>query len=154
MTGDISSEPVPIQTKTPRVPKRVVQAIELRISGRVKLWKDAAAQVGMTPEWLSKSLKKPQVRAFYERRCRESIAELGPEAVATLADLMRNGKSEHVRLQAVEQVAKLAGWYPEKNSPLVNVNVVAGEVVGYRIDLTPRHPTIEGLALPTGKVPG
>lgn len=131
-------------TPTRRVPKRIVHAIDLRLTGKVNTWKDAAIQSGVTPEWLSRSLQKVHVKAFLERRSRETIAGLLPQAVATMANLLESD-SDHVRKDVAIHLLRLAGIEPASDgkSPLVNVNVVAGQVVGYQIDLTPKQPVID-----------
>jgi hypothetical protein len=127
-----------------RITKRVQQAIDLLVTGDCDTMKDAAIKVGLHPDYLSRTLKKPQVKAFLERRSRETIAGLLPKAVATLTKLL-NAESEHVQKDVAIHLLRLAGIEPASDgrSPLVNVNVIAGEVVGYRIDLTPKPNVID-----------
>jgi hypothetical protein len=65
---------LPKPDKAKRIPKRIVQAVNLLVSGECRYQKDAAAKVGVTPEYLSRALARPSVRAFHAQRAAESIA--------------------------------------------------------------------------------
>jgi hypothetical protein len=67
--------------------------------------KDAAEAAGMTDHGLREALKKPHVRHFRNERERAYLDRVGWEGVRTAEQLMRNGKSEHVRLDAAKYLA-------------------------------------------------
>lgn len=147
MTDDLPDEIGENPASTRKVPRRVVQALEARLTGRVNTWKAAAELVGIRPEYLSRMLAKGHVRAFYDRRSQEVLRDMRPEAIGVLRELMLNGKSERTRLTATDQAFKLLGMYPRDGAPSVNVNI---EAPGYVIDLVGRRaderapPMIEG----------
>ena len=147
MSGTIPDENGLEPISDRKIPKRVRQAIDARMSGRAGNWKAAAALVGLSPEHLSRMLSKDHVRVFYERRARETLREIGPEAVAVLRDLVTNGKTERTRLAALEQTFRLLGMFPRNDAPNVNINVSPG----YVIDLKGAGgPVIEGHAHDVG----
>lgn len=125
--------------KTKRVSKRLTDAIRLLASGECKTQKAAAERVGMNYTHFCEALRKPHVRVFIERECRESIAS-GTliRARARLHELLDAG-SEHVSLDATKHVLAIAGIKPSPDAQVsVNVDIKAGFV----IDLSePRVPT-------------
>jgi hypothetical protein len=67
--------------------------------------KEAAEAAGMTDHGLREALKKPHVRSFRNERERAYLDRVGWEGVRTAEKLMRDGKSEHVRLDAAKYLA-------------------------------------------------
>lgn len=138
MSDLISDESAPEPVDERKIPKRIRQAIEAKLSGRANNWKSAAALVGISPEHLSRMLARDHVRAFYDRRSRETLRDIGPEAISVLRDLVTNGKTERTRLAALDQTFKLLGMYPRDGAPNVNVNVEGS--AGYVIYLKGDQP--------------
>ncbi|MFK8251786.1 hypothetical protein [Ancylobacter terrae] len=128
------------------IPKRVRHAVELKVTGAVTTWKAAAAKAGLTPEWLSKSLRKPQVAAFYTRRSREVLTDAGPEAVQTVMAIMRDGKTDKIKLEAAEVILRLNAMFPKSDTPVVNLAVTPG----YVIDLSGGDGSHARIAASTG----
>jgi hypothetical protein len=115
-----------------RVPKRIVEAVRLLISGQAQTQRAAAESVGITAGHLCEMLKKPHVRVFMEREARESIARGVMRASARLNQLV-DASSEHVSLDATKHVLGIAGIKPAQDAQVsVNIELKAGWV----IDLT------------------
>jgi hypothetical protein len=130
-----NSAPAPHKpVKSPRIPKRISQAIDMLASGRVRTQKEAAEAVGLTSEHLCRTLAKPHVRGVMHARATENLARGTLRASARVLELM-DASSEHVSLDASKHVLAIGNIRPPETGSSVNVNV--GLSVGYVIDLTP-----------------
>jgi hypothetical protein len=143
MTDDIAK--VEKLAKTPRVSKRLAEAVRLLLTGEVKTQKAAAERVGMNETYLSEALRKPHIRVFVDRRVRESIAKGTMRASARLLELVDAG-SEHVSLDASKHLLAIEGIKPAAEpTTQVNINVRAGYVIDLSepgdaaIDVTPTN---------------
>jgi hypothetical protein len=136
--------PVEQQTTAPqqkpvkerRIPRKIVQAIELIVTGAVTTQKAAAERVGITETWLSRCLHKDNVRVFCERRARQTIAAGQMRASRRLVELIDAG-SEHVSLDATKHMLGIGGIAP---APATQVNVNIELKAGYVIDLSEQNP--------------
>lgn len=130
--------------RKPRIPKRIAQAIDLILTGRVRTQREAARQVGLSEEHLCRALKKDRVRAYLDQKTRETLSAAIPKAAATLLRLL-DGSSEHVQRDVALELLALAGIaVPKDPAALVQIN----NSVGYVIDLSGSSaaPTIDGEA--------
>jgi hypothetical protein len=112
-----------------KCPRRIAQAIALKIEGEVDTWTEAAARAGVTREHLSRSLKKDHVKAFLERKSREHLANSGPEAITTVVRIMQTSKNERTKLLAAEMLFQANQLYPKQGHVAVNVSVTPGYVI-------------------------
>ncbi|HEV2559332.1 MAG TPA: hypothetical protein VGU45_11950 [Microvirga sp.] len=125
--------------KEPIVPRKIDQAIRLLLTSRAHTQRDAANQVGISEEHLSRMLRRDHIRAHLERRAREYLSSAVPKAAATLVRLL-DDNSEHVQRDAATELLAHAGIAPPEEPSLalqVNVNP------GYVVDLSPPDKTIE-----------
>ena len=121
-----------------RISPRVRQAIESILNGTARSQRQAARECGLSEEHLCRALKKPQVRAFYERRTRETLASAIPKAAGVLVHLMENGQSEHVRKDVATHILSLAGIIVKDGSPPLSVAIGLQQQAGYIIK--PKSP--------------
>jgi hypothetical protein len=115
--------------KQPRIPRKVVHAIRLMLSGECSTIKAAAERAGLTREWLSKMLGRVHVQAFIAGETRKTIAAGQMRASARLVELVDAG-SEHVSLDAAKHVLAIEGIKPpDQGQVAVNVGVSVGYVI-------------------------
>ena len=129
-----------------RVSKRWHQAVDLLASGAVRTQKACAERVGMTPEALSRGLKRHEIRILLEKKMSENVDAAKLKASVVLNHLLDEGKSEHVRAKLTEFALGVAGYAVAREaSPAITNNIrimhIAGRdeqvVGGYFCDLTP-----------------
>jgi len=94
--------------------------------------REAAKQAGMSENWLSTALRKPEIQAFIARKTRETI-QLGTLRASNRILELVDASSEHVSLDASKHVLAIEGIRPPDQGQ-VSVNV--GVSVGYVIDLS------------------
>lgn len=125
-----ASVPQPLKRqKKKRIAKTTVEAIRLLLSGECKTQKIAAERVGITPQWLSMQLNKPEIQAFAATECRRNLTQGTLRASARILELV-DASSEHVSLDAAKHVLAIEGIRPPDNSqPLVNIAITPGYVV-------------------------
>lgn len=129
--------------KPKRIPKAVKHAIRLLATGEVTTVKAAAQRVGLTREWLSRSLGLPHVQVFYAQKTREIIAAGQMRAGARLLELI-DADSSHVSLHASIHTLRIAGIAPPEGAGTqVNVNVQPGYVINLGPEAEAQGPTIE-----------
>jgi hypothetical protein len=131
-----TTAPIPKPAREKRIPRKIVQAIELIVTGAVTTQKAAAERVGITETWLSRCLHRDNVRVFCERRARQTIAAGQMRASRRLVELIDAG-SEHVSLDATKHMLGIGGIAPAP-TPSLNVNIELK--AGYVIDLSERNP--------------
>jgi hypothetical protein len=73
-----------------RVSKRVIKAIDLMIGGKAKTITEAADQVGLARETLSRNLSRPHVAEIMRQRVVKSLAMAAGRASAVKIDLMES----------------------------------------------------------------
>jgi hypothetical protein len=102
------------------------------VSGECKKIADAAQQVGLARESLSRALSKPHVAELMRQKVQRSLAIAATPAGATKVELL-DSPSELVRDRASSFVLGLAGIQPAANPSIsLNLDIRAG----YVIDLT------------------
>jgi hypothetical protein len=141
--------PAPAATTTPpapgrtravkerRVTAKVRQAIALLESGECKTQKAACARVGITEQYLCRSLGMVHVQAFIARQRARNIQRGALRASARIADLV-DAESEHVAIKAAQALLVTSGDIKGETSSGSNVSVSVGVTVqaGYVIDLS------------------
>jgi hypothetical protein len=127
-------QPAPADIGPPkRVSKKVMKAIDLMIGGKAKTITEAADQVGLARETLSRNLSRPHVAEIMRQRVVKSLAMAAGRASAVKIDLMES-ENAVVADRASNFVLGLLGIQPATNpSVSVNLNVQAG----YIIDVSP-----------------
>jgi len=121
------------QGRKPRIPKRIVQLIDLVTSGKARSRQAACEQLKLDPSYASRELRKVHVAAYLEQQTRVTLAQLQAPAAGTLARLMGEAASEHVQNDVAKHVLAIAGHKPKADAQVsVNIDIKAG----YVIDLT------------------
>jgi hypothetical protein len=125
-----------------RVSKKVMKAIDLMIGGKAKTITEAADQVGLARETLSRNLSRPHVAEIMRQRVVKSLAMAAGRASAVKIDLMESDNAV-VADRASSFVLGLLGIQPA-TSPSVNVNIEAkaGYVIMLDDDPPPAMRTI------------
>jgi hypothetical protein len=139
--GPITTKPA----KQKRIPRKVVHAIRLLVSGECKNIKAAAERAGLSREWLSKMLQRSQIQMFVQNETRKTIAAGTMRASARLLELV-DASSEHVSLDAAKHVLAVEGIRPPESGH--NVNIINNIAPGYVIKL--RH--VDDAAQPAAQV--
>lgn len=135
--------------KPKRVPRKVQRAITLIFTGKCRYANDAAREVGISPEHLSRMMRKAHVQVFIAQERARILSDGSMRAASRLVSLV-DAASEHVSLQASTHVLAIQGISPpsDRQGVQVNVNVTPGYVVklrhaewaeleGSAIDVTP-----------------
>ena len=94
-----------------RVSPKVLQAIELIASGQAPTQIAAATQVGITPEWLSKMLKRPEIGVLLDEICRRYLRAGKVRATSRLIELLESNSSR-TSLEASRLVLGIGGIAP------------------------------------------
>jgi hypothetical protein len=137
--ADIVAKPA----KSPRIPKRIVQLVDLITSGKVRSRQAACEKLNLDPSYVSRELRKVHVATYLEQQTRVTLAQLQVPAVGTLARLMAEGASEHVQNDVAKHVLAIAGHKPRADAQVsVNIDIKAG----YVIDLTDEPKLVESSA--------
>lgn len=126
---DIVPAPLPDSPKPPQMSAKLRNAIDVLVSeGRTQ--REAAAHAGMHEKSLSRALKRPDVARYVEEqktlliRGTQGLREHGEAiAIRTAIQLMRESKSDSVRMRAVEF---FAGERVKQGNIAVQVNVDKG----------------------------
>src|SRR5471032_372799 len=123
-------QPAPADIGPPkRVSKKVMKAIDLMIGGKAKTITEAADQVGLARETLSRNLSRPHVAEIMRQRVVKSLAMAAGRASAVKIDLMES-ENAVVADRASNFVLGLLGIQPATNpSVSVNLNVQAGYII-------------------------
>jgi hypothetical protein len=116
-----------------RVSKKVMKAIDLLIGGKAKTITEAADQVGLARETLSRNLSRPHVAEIMRQRVIKSLAMAAGRASAVKIDLMESDNAV-VADRASSFVLGLLGIQPA-TSPSVSLNLEIQ--AGYIIDVSP-----------------
>jgi hypothetical protein len=119
--------------KPPRIPKRIVQLVDLMATGKVRSRQAGCEKLNLDPSYASRQLRKVHIAAYLEQQTRVALAQLQAPAVGTLARLMDSAASEHVQNDVAKHVLAIAGHKPKADAQVsVNIDIKAG----YVIDLT------------------
>ena len=105
-----------------RISKKLKHAIKLVVVNGLTQ-RAAAQKAGIREETLSRALKRPHVMRYRDELIISQIKELAGEGLGKLGDLIRNARSEKVRLEAIKDVLDRAGYGPERSSTGVAVQV-------------------------------
>lgn len=107
--------------RPPRQPGQLRVRISAQMQGVLQLMietgapvRDAARQVGMSPDAAVKAFKRPHVKVLYAQMVREARANAGQRAFLRVDHLSRTADSEHVRLEAGKWIAGVEGIAPLK----------------------------------------
>jgi hypothetical protein len=133
-----SPPPADVTVSPKRISKRVIAAIDLMVSGECKKITEAAEQVGLARESLSRALSKPHVAELMRTKVLRALSIAATRAGATKVELL-DSPSELVRDRASTFVLGLAGIQPA-TSPSVNLNIEVK--AGYVIDLSDDPPPL------------
>jgi hypothetical protein len=127
-----TTEKLPEPRRRP-VSKKVMKAIDLMIGGKAKTITDAAAQVGLARETLSRSLSRPDVAEIMRQRIIKSMAMAAGRASALKIDMMESDNAV-VAERATSYVLGMIGIAPQQGATSVNLNLEVK--AGYCIDLS------------------
>jgi hypothetical protein len=116
------------------ISKKVMKAIHLMIAGKAKTITDAAEQVGLPRETLSRNLSRPDVAETMRQQVIKSLAMAAGRASAVKIDLMESENSI-VAERATTFVLGMIGIAPQPNPASVNINLEVR--AGYVIDIGP-----------------
>lgn len=132
--------------KPKRVPKRVQHALRLLLNGKHRYASDAAKTAGLTPEHLSRMMRKPHVEVFIAEERRRTISEGSLIAAGRMVELM-HAESEHVSLDASKHVLAIEGITAKGQGISVDVNIRAGFVIDISESDAPGAGVIDGQAI-------
>jgi transposase-like protein len=118
--------------KRRRIPPRVREAIDAIVQGRAKTIASAARKVGLSREYLSRSLSEPYVAEHLRQKAARAVAIGAGRASARLVQLL-DASSEHVSLDAARHPLSIAGIKPASDA---NVNLNVELHAGFVIDLS------------------
>jgi hypothetical protein len=126
-----------------KVGAKIIQCLELIASGRVRTQSEAAAAVGITPEWLSKMLKRPETGVLLDEICRKYLRTGKVRATSRLLELLESA-SGRTSLEASRLVLGIGGIAPPREGG-VNINVDINQAPGYVVLLRHRDdPDLRG----------
>jgi hypothetical protein len=129
-------KPADLTVPPRRVSKKVIAAIDKMVSGECKKIAEAAEQVRLARESLSRALSKAHVAELMRTKVLRALSIAATRAGATKVELL-DSPSELVRDRASSFVLGLAGIAPA-STPSVSIN---REVkAGYVIDLSDDPP--------------
>jgi hypothetical protein len=136
------TEKLPEPRRRP-ISKKVVKAIDLMIGGKAKNITEAADQVGIARETLSRNLSRPDVGEAMRHKILKSLAMAAGRASAVKIDLMESDNSI-VRERASGFVLGVLGIAPQPTATPININleVRAGYVLDLRDDPEPAPKVI------------
>jgi len=147
-SAPVSTETANKPAKTPRVPKRIVQLIELLVNGQCRSTKGACEQLKLDPSYASKQLRKIHVATYLEQQTRIALSRSQAPAAATLIRLATHASSEHVQKDAAIHLLNIAGHKPRAEAQVsVNVEIKAGYVLDLR---EPEMKTIDAQVTHSG----
>ena len=109
----LDEPPLTDGTAHKRVSKKVTAAIDKMVSGECRTIADAAEQVGLARESLSRALSRPHVAELMRTKVLRSLAIAATRAGATKVELL-DSANEMVRDRASSFVLGLAGIKPSK----------------------------------------
>lgn len=91
-------------------------AMRLLIEGKTQ--QQVADEVGVNRNTIGNWLRNAEFKEEYDRQVKELMSVLAGEALANLAELMRNASSESVRLNACKDILSRAGFDATAKSKL------------------------------------
>jgi hypothetical protein len=125
-----------IESPRRKLSKRLKRALTLLATERVATQQDAAHKCGLSPEHLSRSLKRLDVQAHLQMMIESRLKAGAVRASQRLLELL-DASSEHVSLDATKLALGIGGYQvAEGPRVVVNNNIISG----YVIDLTPDSP--------------
>jgi transposase-like protein len=136
--------------KPKRVSKKLKAAIDALVAGDAKTVTDAAKAVGMSREYLSRSLSLPHVNQLLQGKSLRNLAMAAARASAVKVDLLESS-SEIVRDRASSFILSISGITPESEGakrpgqlpPGLTIIIESSEPRAHphpTVDVTPRGP--------------
>jgi hypothetical protein len=95
MSSLVPANSAPKPVKKPRLSKKLRQAIDLWLRGKVSYRKDAAIKAGLTPDYFSRAINKPVIRSLIREWAEQNITDATIRASSRVLELL-DGGSEHV----------------------------------------------------------
>lgn len=93
----------------PDVNPKILQAIDLLVTGEVQTITAAAQQVGLSKGGLATALKRENVRKALDKALRDQIGISAVGAIRTITRLSEGAHSEYVQLEASRDLLDRAG---------------------------------------------
>jgi hypothetical protein len=131
----VLDQPAPADITGPKrrpISKKVMKAIHLMIGGKAKTITDAAEQVGLPRETLSRNLSRPDVAETMRQQVIKSLAMAAGRASAVKVGLMESDNAI-VAERATTFVLGMIGVAPQQNAASVNISLEMR--AGYVLDL-------------------
>src|ERR1022692_3066801 len=116
------SKLLPQPDKRRRIPPRVREAIDAIVQGRSKTITSAARTVGLSREYLSRSLSEPHIAEHLRQKAARAVAISSGHAAARITELINKSRSDHVAFEASKFSLGVAGIRPQPEAQL-NVNI-------------------------------
>ena len=127
-------EPLNPPEKRRPIPKRVRLAVEEIVQGRAKTITAAAKKVGLTREYLSRSLSEPHITEHLRLRAARTVAIGAGRASARLIGLL-DARSEHVVADVATRILAISGISaPREQNVNFNLQIRAGYVINLSED--------------------
>jgi hypothetical protein len=123
MSETANTQPTEIKRRKRRVSPKVVQALEYLASGRARTQTEAATMASISPEWLSKMLKRPEIGVMIDEMCRRFLRAGKVRATSRLLELLESNSSR-TSLEASRLVLGIGGIAPPRDGVTVNVGNV------------------------------
>jgi hypothetical protein len=122
-----------------KVSAPVMLALEALAVGRARTIVEAASMASLTPSWLGKMLRRPEIGVMVDEMAKQSL-RLGKLRASHRAVELVDHDSGRVSLEASRLVLGIGGISPPRDGFNVNLDLTAS--VGYVIDLSggPREP--------------
>lgn len=123
------------------ISRKVVKAIELMLGGQAKNITEAAAQIGIPRETLSRNLSRPDIAEQIRQKASKALIMAAARASAVKIDLLESDNAI-VRDRATSFILGMIGIAPQQSQSAVNINLA---VAGYIIDIAerPERPMID-----------
>lgn len=102
---------------------KITQLIEHLVTEPGITITNAAAQAGLTREYVSRALKMPHVRAALLERAQRELPIHALQAPARIGELARTARSEKVRLEANQDLLNRTQGQAEGPQQVVNIQI-------------------------------
>jgi hypothetical protein len=131
-----------------RMSAKVRHLVDVLVSGKARTQVQAASMVLLTPESVSRALRRQDVRSAIEKGLANNVDRASLKASVVLNDLLDHGSSEHVKAKLAEFALGLAGYaVARQSSPVIQNNIsirrtiINGQehevITGFMYDLSP-----------------
>jgi hypothetical protein len=123
---------MPKADKPPIIPPHVAQGIAAMLDGRATTITQAAKLAGMSKGAFGEALKRPAIRAFYERETGTALHRAQMRAAAKMVGLIE-APSSKVSFEAAKHVLATAGHGPaERPLAQISIDIKAGYILDLR----------------------